>query len=512
MPVSLPPADLPRAAAPAPGAPRGAAAADKPAETSANFDAELDAAAHDAAPQAAVKAIEAPPPSADASIKPPVVSLEALVAVEAAAPALAPILDLAAAAKPTAETVPPPPSAELAIKADGAAPVATQPSAPAANNPDAPPAPPIPVALSQNELAANAVVTAAIAAALPTDQADEKPAGEKVEDVDADIAITDNGEPSQTAATVAPQNNIALMAAAVAPAAAQTVAPDAAAAEQAPNKDASIAAIAAGEPLTRTAEPIVAGAASAPQKLASPTVADAPLHDGGANPEAEQRSPETVEPQTANDEPAKASKPGDAAALDKLVARPRETLIDNLPQPSEMNRHGAGIHAPQPTLSLSDVATPAAAQQAQNAPQQQAIPIHMAPLAIGMQALEGAREFQIRLDPDELGRVDVKLTISEDGRVAAALVVDRVETMAMLQRDARTLERAFDQAGLTADSDSISFSLRQDGSGDQQDARRESATPSQSNIRNIAIDVAADIAPARGWRAGAAASGVDIRV
>ncbi|MGE1135127.1 flagellar hook-length control protein FliK, partial [Bacillus velezensis] len=75
-------------------------------------------------------------------------------------------------------------------------------------------------------------------------------------------------------------------------------------------------------------------------------------------------------------------------------------------------------------------------------------PIQLAPLTIGMMALDGAREFQIRLDPAELGRVDVKLTIAEDGRVAASLVVDRVETLAMLQRDARTLERAFDQAGL----------------------------------------------------------------
>ncbi|MBN9064001.1 MAG: flagellar hook-length control protein FliK [Rhizobiales bacterium] len=71
----------------------------------------------------------------------------------------------------------------------------------------------------------------------------------------------------------------------------------------------------------------------------------------------------------------------------------------------------------------------------------------MASIAIGLQALEGAREFQIRLDPDHLGRVDVKLTIAEDGRVAASLTADRVDTLALLQRDARTLERAFDQAG-----------------------------------------------------------------
>jgi flagellar hook-length control protein FliK len=75
----------------------------------------------------------------------------------------------------------------------------------------------------------------------------------------------------------------------------------------------------------------------------------------------------------------------------------------------------------------------------------------------------GSSRFEIRLDPAGLGRVDVRLDIHHDGRVQAAIAADRPETMALLNRDARGLERALQNAGLKADSGSLSFSLRQDG-------------------------------------------------
>ncbi|MFC6740326.1 flagellar hook-length control protein FliK [Methylobacterium tardum] len=62
---------------------------------------------------------------------------------------------------------------------------------------------------------------------------------------------------------------------------------------------------------------------------------------------------------------------------------------------------------------------------------------------------ERIEEFQIRLDPVELGRIDVKLEIDKArGTVTTHLVVDRPETLAMLQRDAGQLQQALSQAGL----------------------------------------------------------------
>jgi flagellar hook-length control protein FliK len=95
----------------------------------------------------------------------------------------------------------------------------------------------------------------------------------------------------------------------------------------------------------------------------------------------------------------------------------------------------------------------------------------MLPIEIGMQAMRGVTKFQIRLDPAELGRVDVKLEIREDGQVKANLVVDRVETLAMLKRDAHTLQQAFEQAGLRQPPDGLQFSLR--GESQQREGQRE---------------------------------------
>ena len=54
----------------------------------------------------------------------------------------------------------------------------------------------------------------------------------------------------------------------------------------------------------------------------------------------------------------------------------------------------------------------------------------------------GATRFQIRLDPPELGRIDVKLDMDAAGNVNAKMTVDRAETLDLMQRDHRALERA----------------------------------------------------------------------
>jgi hypothetical protein len=75
----------------------------------------------------------------------------------------------------------------------------------------------------------------------------------------------------------------------------------------------------------------------------------------------------------------------------------------------------------------------------------------------------GQTRFQMRFDPPELGRVEVEMKVSHDGKVQAHLRVDRPETLDMFLRDQRGLERALEAAGLNPDSDNLQFSLRQDG-------------------------------------------------
>jgi hypothetical protein len=93
------------------------------------------------------------------------------------------------------------------------------------------------------------------------------------------------------------------------------------------------------------------------------------------------------------------------------------------------------------------------------------VPVGRVPIEIGLRSLECSNQFEIRLSPDELGRVDVRLDIDRAGEVKAHLVVERPEALALLTRERGQLERAFEQAGLKPADGGIAFSLR-DGSAD----------------------------------------------
>ena len=76
-------------------------------------------------------------------------------------------------------------------------------------------------------------------------------------------------------------------------------------------------------------------------------------------------------------------------------------------------------------------------------------------------------EIRIRLDPPELGEVDIQLEF-RDLRLTAAVSAERSDTLELLQRDSRALTRALREAGLElADSD---LSFAHSGRNDRPDA------------------------------------------
>ncbi len=78
----------------------------------------------------------------------------------------------------------------------------------------------------------------------------------------------------------------------------------------------------------------------------------------------------------------------------------------------------------------------------------------------------GQNKITVQLRPDELGRVEVKLDIAGDGRVKAMVMADKPETLDLLQKDSRVLERALQEAGLKTDNNSLSFNLQgREGNG-----------------------------------------------
>ncbi len=113
------------------------------------------------------------------------------------------------------------------------------------------------------------------------------------------------------------------------------------------------------------------------------------------------------------------------------------------------------------------------------------VPVNTLAFHVARQFDNGVNRFQIKLDPPELGRLDVKMEMNADGGVKLHLTVERPEALDFLQRDARALEKALADAGLETDGDSLSFSLEdQDGqfsNGEDSDAPHDDAPEHLAN-------------------------------
>jgi len=130
---------------------------------------------------------------------------------------------------------------------------------------------------------------------------------------------------------------------------------------------------------------------------------------------------------------------------------------------------------------------------------------------ISKAAADGLDKISIQLKPESLGRIDVQLQVAHDGRVNATIAVHRQDTLDLLQRDARSLERALQDAGLRTDAGSLNFNLSGQG--------RENQQPAFAAAAPTSVAGGADAEPAPGptpaqlaYDYAAARGGIDISV
>ena len=109
-----------------------------------------------------------------------------------------------------------------------------------------------------------------------------------------------------------------------------------------------------------------------------------------------------------------------------------------------------------------DAPTQAAAYTAKGAVTAQPAAEQVA-LQISRAANQGVDKLTIQLKPAELGKIKIDLEVGPDNRLIAVIAAEKSETLDLLQRDARQLERALNDAGLKTDSGSLEFNLRGDG-------------------------------------------------
>ena len=167
------------------------------------------------------------------------------------------------------------------------------------------------------------------------------------------------------------------------------------------------------------------------------------------------------------------------------------------------------IQAQQPAAAAT---TPAAAAQltataAASAP----VPVSGLAMEIAASAKSGKTRFEIRLDPAELGRIDVRIDVDRHGQVTSHLTVERPETLSMLRQDANQLQRALDNAGLSTGNGGLQFSLRDQSSQGQNDGNQ-----SNPNAHRLVVSeedsVPAVVAGRNYGRMLGSSGGVDIRV
>jgi len=132
-------------------------------------------------------------------------------------------------------------------------------------------------------------------------------------------------------------------------------------------------------------------------------------------------------------------------------------------------------------------------------------------MEIAASARSGKTRFEIRLDPAELGRIDVRIDIDRHGQMTSHLTVERPETLSMLRQDANQLQRALDNAGLSTGNAGLQFSLRDQSSQGQNDGNQ--SNPNAHRLVVSEEDSAPAIVAGRNYgRMLGSSSGVDIRI
>ena len=194
-----------------------------------------------------------------------------------------------------------------------------------------------------------------------------------------------------------------------------------------------------------------------------------------------------------------------AAHEHAAVAGPAHALTDS----PDADAQATGTFQPQlPSAGATAApAGPLSVAAATNAP----VPLSGLALEIAVSARSGKSRFEIRLDPADLGRIDVRIDVDRSGQVTSHLTVEKPETLSMLRQDAPQLQRQLDDAGFKTGSGGLQFSLRDQSSSNQNNGDQTGRNAQRLVVSNEDPTPAAVVGRTYGRMLGSS-SGVDIKV
>jgi flagellar hook-length control protein FliK len=208
---------------------------------------------------------------------------------------------------------------------------------------------------------------------------------------------------------------------------------------------------------------------------------------------------------------ADASAGGAPASTANTSAHAHSTLPAGQPL---ANASDAGIQAAgtiQPQLHAGATSVAHASTLTATAATGDAVPLSGLAMEIAVTARSGKSRFEIRLDPADLGRIDVRIDVDRNGHVTSHLMVEKAETLSMLRQDAPQLQRALDDAGFRTGDGGLQFSLR-----DQSSSGQNNDSGSGRNAHRLIVSqddsIPAAVAGRTYGRMLGSSSGVDIKV
>ncbi len=172
-----------------------------------------------------------------------------------------------------------------------------------------------------------------------------------------------------------------------------------------------------------------------------------------------------------------------------------------------------GVGATQSADAAQKTSAPAAARAPQPSSQlEQKEILDQISVQINKAAANGNDTIKVNLKPVELGRIEIKLEMGNNGQVTATVTADNPNTLAMLQKNSADLSKSLSDAGLQANAGSLNFNLR----GDQQQQQTTNDDGSRAQRRRALASMDTGDLPAIGAlaqsRAAGIMSGVNIQV
>jgi flagellar hook-length control protein FliK len=196
-----------------------------------------------------------------------------------------------------------------------------------------------------------------------------------------------------------------------------------------------------------------------------------------------------------------AAEPQSGPQSHALAARNAVAEVGAAPTPAA-NEADNSLSSPLLTQTMALVTSrpaaspyPAIDQTAAQSPIVQAQPGRLG-ADIGVEIAKAAKgdrdDLLIRLDPREMGRIDVRLSFDRDGTLRAVMSADSPAALDMLRRESGDLNRALVDAGIRSDGQSLRFDARsgEQGQGGGQGWQR--GQQNQNGGSSLADDNTAD--------------------